>query len=573
MTESAQDVDRLVAEVRTRLNLALGLDLLVKGLCAAGSLLMAVALAGLAAGWRIPPAGCAAVLALALAALFCRWWRSRRSLEDAAIHIDSQFGLKDSVRSYLGFSQAGQRGEIYDLQADQTRLALDGVSAQQIKTRWPIRGTLVCTALAVSLLWLTLRTSPPAMGRPAAAAESAPVDANQINRQIKAALEQIQEQIRADRIETKMPIEDIQKVAADLKTPASLKDALRQYSQIETRLDRLHSRIEQRREEQAYQKMGQALQRQGPAKALSEALVQRQYREAGQELARLKIDKAASAERKAEQVEQLKAVSQRMADEARQQTTPSKAADLARRLDKAASDLGRSLGTSGKGSSNQASKGAARGQQGAGSQGSRSQASASQGTGAAAAGADDTASSGGDQAEAGVNGCLDEMAGHLGDLDAQSKTRSAIQELCRSLSESQAKMCDKSGEGKGEGEGKGSCSGDGSGNSPGGDGSGDGGLPPGTGSSSRVNTGKDGAVTTGQRSVLKGIQGQGPSVNTTEAATDGSGSRLGSTGMALQQYRHQAEAFVRREDVSEAVKSGVKAYFENIHKDASPGGR
>ncbi len=28
----------------------------------------------------------------------------------------------------------------------------------------------------------------------------------------------------------------------------------------------------------------------------------------------------------------------------------------------------------------------------------------------------------------------------------------------------------------------------------------------------------------------------------------------------------QVESFIRREDVPESVKAGVKAYFENIHK-------
>ena len=66
--------------------------------------------------------------------------------------------------------------------------------------------------------------------------------------------------------------------------------------------------------------------------------------------------------------------------------------------------------------------------------------------------------------------------------------------------------------------------------------------------------------------MLKGIKGQGPSVNTTEAASDGSGSSSGSKARLIEQYKHQAESFIRREDVSEAVKSGVKEYFENIHR-------
>ena len=52
----------------------------------------------------------------------------------------------------------------------------------------------------------------------------------------------------------------------------------------------------------------------------------------------------------------------------------------------------------------------------------------------------------------------------------------------------------------------------------------------------------------------------------TEQAEEGSGSRSGSQARLIKRYQHQAESFVLREDVSEAVKSGVKEYFESIHR-------
>jgi hypothetical protein len=146
------------------------------------------------------------------------------------------------------------------------------------------------------------------------------------------------------------------------------------------------------------------------------------------------------------------------------------------------------------------------------------------------------------------------MAENLNDLDAKCKAQSAIQKLCESLSQCQGKLCDGSGSGKGNGDGNGI-----------GDGGGQGGGI-GSGSSSSTNANINNSPTTGDKSVLKGIKGQGPSVNTTEAASDGSGSSSGSKARLIEQYKHQAESFIRREDVSEAVKSGVKEYFENIHR-------
>lgn len=76
----------------------------------------------------------------------------------------------------------------------------------------------------------------------------------------------------------------------------------------------------------------------------------------------------------------------------------------------------------------------------------------------------------------------------------------------------------------------------------------------------------DNTPATGEKSLLKGTPGQGPAKSATEKATHGSGSRSAAKSKVIKRYQQQAESFVRREDVSEAVKSGVKAYFENIHK-------
>jgi hypothetical protein len=590
MTEPRQDIDRLIREVRGRLNRHLLMALLVKGLCCAGGILSAIALGCWLAGRRVALFWYPSVLILALAATLAFWARMRRSLEDAAIHIDAHFGLKDTVRSYRGFSQAGCHGDLYDLQAEQTSLALAGISGDRIRARWPVRSLLAFVALAAVSLWLTSKAGLPLVMAHATEGTAVTVapQAEQLNSQIKEALEQIQEQVKADRIERQVAPEELQKMAQELKAPADLKEALRQYSGMEAHLNKMLPRLEQRKDEQLYRKMGEALQRSEQTKALGDDLAQRKCKEAGQQLAKLKIDKTAPPERKAEQLEKIKEVAQRMASEARQQDAASKAANLAERLEKAVNGMDKAqknkagrLGAQGSapsGTGDQAKAG-----QGSDSRASASQPSGSKGSGSQGRGSESTHSeaSGSEGCEGDVNDALGDMADHLSDLDGQCKARSAIQDLCKSLSDGQSKMCDGSanckgdgqgkgkGEGKGEGEGKGDGQGHGNGSNGGGDASGDGGLKPGTGSSNRVNTTREKQLTSGQRSTLKGIQGQGPSVSTTEAATDGSGSSLGPRGVKAQQYEHQFEAFVRREDVSETVKAGVKAYFENLHRDAS----
>ena len=95
-----------------------------------------------------------------------------------------------------------------------------------------------------------------------------------------------------------------------------LKDAMRQYAKLEKELNTMLSKLQQRQDEQLYEKMGEALQESDQAKALGKKLAERKYRDAAEELKKHKVDKNASPEEQRKQLEKLKAVSQRMASEA-----------------------------------------------------------------------------------------------------------------------------------------------------------------------------------------------------------------------------------------------------------------
>ena len=64
---------------------------------------------------------------------------------------------------------------------------------------------------------------------------------------------------------------------------------------------------------------------------------------------------------------------------------------------------------------------------------------------------------------------------------------------------------------------------------------------------------------------MSGTHGTGPSTTSVEEAGSGAGSGTAISEHQRQEYQRQLESFVRREDIPETVKAGVKAYFENIH--------
>jgi hypothetical protein len=408
---------------------------------------------------------------------------------------------------------------------------------------------------------LALKADNPKIAQRRQTAEQMLLDTEQINEQIKDTLEQIKEQAKEDDIEKLVAPDKLQAMVDELKKTPDLKDAMRQYARLEKKLNDVLSKLQQRKDEQLYEKMGKVLQKHERAKALGNRLTKKQYKEAAIELQKFKIDKKSPIENQRKQLEQLKSISERMANEARQNKSSSNAAKLAKSLDKAASNLSKALNSSGKGSGSQSPKGSQQSSQSSSSQSSSSQGSSSQGSSSQGSSSQGSGSQGsGSEGAEGVNESLSQMAENLNNLDAKRKAQSAIQKLCESLSQCQGKLSDKSCSGSGDGSGSGKGNGSGSGD---GSGQGDG---IGSGSSSNTNANINNSPTTGDKSVLKGIKGQGPSVNTTEAASDGSGSSSGSKARLIEQYKHQAESFIRREDVSEAVKSGVKEYFENIHR-------
>jgi len=556
MAERFGSIDKFVKQVRERLNQYFWLDILIRCMCAAGVVLIIVGLSYVLRGYHVPLFWYPAVVFLAVIVTSGLWLFFRRSFDDAAIHTDKHFKLKDAVCSYKGFSNAHKQGGIYDLQAGHTKTELEKVSVTDVRYEWPARTIGVCIVLMFSSGLLALKADNPKIAQRRQTAEQILLDTEQINEQIKDILKQIKEQAKEDDIEKLVAPDKLQAMVDELKKTPDLKDAMRQYARLEKQLNEVLSKLQQRKDEQLYEKMGKVLQKHERAKALGNRLTKKQYKEAAVELEKFKIDKKSPIENQRKQLEQLKSISERMANEARQNKSSSNAAKLAKSLDKAASNLSKALNSSGKGSGSQNPKGSQQSSQSSSSQssssqGSSSQGSSSQGSGSQGSGSQGSGSEGSEGAE-GVNESLSEMAENLNNLDAKCKAQSAIQKLCESLSQCQGKLCDGSGSGKGNGSGIGDGGGQG------------GGI--GSGSSSNTNANINNSPATGDKSVLKGIKGQGPSVNTTEAASDGSGSSSGSKARLIEQYKHQAESFIRREDVSEAVKSGVKEYFENIHR-------
>jgi len=69
---------------------------------------------------------------------------------------------------------------------------------------------------------------------------------------------------------------------------------------------------------------------------------------------------------------------------------------------------------------------------------------------------------------------------------------------------------------------------------------------------------------------LKGQKGEGPSITAVEDADSGTGISRRTGEAKKRTFQRQLESFVRRDDVPEDVKLGVKEYFEKVHQVKEP---
>ena len=125
MAERIESIDRFVKQVRERLNRYLWLDILIRCMAAAGAVLLLLGLSYILRGYHVPLFWYPIVLGLALVVAVGVWLCLRRSFDQAAQHTDQHFQLKDTVRSYEGFSNLHRQGGVYDLQAAHTEAALE----------------------------------------------------------------------------------------------------------------------------------------------------------------------------------------------------------------------------------------------------------------------------------------------------------------------------------------------------------------------------------------------------------------------------------------------------------------
>ena len=479
-------------------------------------------------------------------------WSDRRA---AAVFADGWFGLKDGFVTALHLEAAGDPVE-RALAEGWLERKLEGRRPEEVGEAWSKPWAAAAVAGLAAAVWLGVLP-------PSAAVRAAEDEAERTREFVEAAkeeleklVEDLEEEIAATPEKEGLEMDEFRKLVDKIDESADRTEAARQFARLEQKVREAARALDQRRDEETLSLAGKELAKaeETEARKLGKKLEEREWKEAEEMMKEL-------AEKDLE-AEELKQGDRKKLEEAKEELAKMRA--VTKRLKAAAKQ--RQAGAQAAGG-----EGAA----GAGAGGGGAMAGAAAGAGGAGEGEMGLEEMMGEMDEA-----LEEMGEMLGELEIDPDAEWADGEFEGPFFRAKGLMNQFRGklrrmDGRARALGRlaelrdaleafqGEEAMLGLANV--------GGAPPGVGSAWSERQEKDDSQKNGSLAQLKGQQGSGPSLSAVEDAESGTGVS-GRRGTAKErEFSRQVESFVQRDDVPEALKLGVRNYFENVQSAKSGG--
>ncbi|RBP46566.1 hypothetical protein DES53_102957 [Roseimicrobium gellanilyticum] len=533
-----------IATVRARLEQARGVRLFSIILLAVLIALTGWCLLWVLQGYAVPRMGYL-IATLAVPALAIAAWMIRRTTEARAAHVaDDHFGLKDSLTSYLGFSREHREGELYALQAVQTAERVQALDARSISLAWPRRLLSISAILLVACVAMGFRKATPFVMEKLALEVETTKKTEEINKELEEEVEELIKNASEDEKELLKPDEWRQWVK-ELKETKDQKEAMRQYAELERKLQEAAQKLSQREQEHLLAKAGEELKQEAELREVGRKLEEKNYRDAAADLQKMEL--------KADVTKP---------DEARKELAKLKAA--AQRMAAAARNFQQRTGKQGNGNKSSQSQSNPNNN---GQSGQQSQAEGQQG---------ESSQSSMDQQMASLDEAMQQYEKALSQKQSESQCKSGQKNANQKLGQLCQSMCKSAGQrdlmkklmklgqcagqcqgylGNKECQSLAQCMG----NKPGG-------KKAGWGSVESRRAESEPTMDNGNRDQLEGIKGSGPANTSIEAADSGTGTATRQVKATEREWKRQLESFIQREDVPAEVKEGVKEYFKGIQE-------
>lgn len=543
------EIEALTRRVASRHNAFLRRRTLIVAVLAAATLTIAGALCYLPRGHSVPALIPLAIAALA-AASAAAWFLLKRMTPAAAIlEADRFFGLKDGLASATHLATHAPHAPATALQWHWLSSRLPACDPATITRPFPKKSAATAAVLAATAITLCLLPASPSIRAAEQLAEQTRQRVAESKEELEKLIEQLEKDIVAPDDKEQLDMDEFRKMVKQIDETGDRTEAARQFARIERKVRDALRNLDQQRDEETLKLAAKELRKSEDtdARKLGKKLDAKELTEAAELLEKLaarKIDPK-DLEKNAKQ---------------RKQTLDEAKKDLAKM--RAAS---KRLAAAGK--QRQAANQAAGGGAGANANGHAG------GEGAAGGGEgkpledmlaelDDAAAElekdleeiefdpdteWDDEAGDAMFRIKSKLGKHLRKMHGKRLAKSKLDALRAALAQAQ-------GFTQGQTQQLGL---------------GQGGNKPGTGSSWSERKQRDDSQNNGALAELKGQHGDGPSLSSVEDAESGTGISTRRGSAQQRDFTRQLESFVQRDDVPEALKLGVRNYFQNL-QSATP---
>ncbi len=528
-------IESFLNAVRRRLDGGARMQVYSQVLLAASAAAVLWAIAWRIFGYAAPLASYAVIAVLAVISAIVWLIFSKRDIHSAAHSADGVFGLKDALVSWLDFRAGKHEGEVYQLaQRDLARR----VESQDVKAV-PIpscrRAFTIASVLAAAAIGLALLPHSAAVMKRLADEQLAAARSKEIEKQVEEAIEEIIKSMSEEERELLNPAA-MREWAKQLEATKDFRENEKQLARLEQQIAKAMQGLEARQDEAILKLAADELAKSSLAdvRQLGKQLDAKDFDKAAEELKDMKPE--AMKKMTPEELEQLRKnaaktrdMAKRMADGARRKdfgkmkpgdnknAKPSDAKpgdeqameEMLEELDEEAGDLAEELEDG------------------------------------------EEMEEGDEELAEGVGEKMDGLGKRVRKLGARQKAKSKLGALRSGLADAR-----QFSQGRSQSLGLAQMQS-----------KGQGGLAPGKGSDQSRRQERDEFKDNGNMTQLKGKQtGEGPSSTTTESAESGSGI-AGRANVAKQrEFKQQFESLVHRDDIPEALKLGVREYFEKVHE-------
>ncbi len=499
-----------------------------------------------AVGWRIfgyaapwlgyAVAGAAGVLALIVAMML-----SRQTTARAASVADEVFGLKDGLLSWLGFRAKGSEGEVFELHERMMTAKVSTLEPAAVPVVHPRRSYGVGVLLAVIAGGLAFLPHSQAVRDRLAREQMTAERSAEVKKQVEEAVEELIKDLSEEERKQIDPAK-LRELAKQLDETKDQREAEKQIAKFEQELAKAMQGLEARQDEAVLKLAAEELAKSSLAdvRQLGKQLDAKDFEKAQQEMQDMKP--GAKPKMTPEQLEQLK-------------KNAAKAKDMAKRMADGARK--RDFGKAPKPGNNQD---AAEMPMANGDQKPMQEMLDEMDAEARQLGQKMEQGEFDPDAEAmagRMDGKMDELGKRLGMLGARQKAKDKLAKLRAGMSEARQFA-------QGQSQMLGLAQSMAQGQTPGG-------LAPGQGSVESRRKEQDELKDNGNMAQLKGqANPDGPSSNSVESAESGTGIAGRAAVDSKREFRRQMESLVRRDDIPEELKLGVREYFERVHESDEP---